>query len=377
MIARRASLIAGVGLLAGLLVLLAACNFPAAPADAGPTPTLTPLPTLPPLVNTLPPPEALDEGEFDATDYAQGPEDAPVTIIHYGDFQCAPCADVARSLAILLDRYPDDLRVIWRHYPDTVTHDKAALALVAAEAAGEQGRFWEMHDLLFNEQANWTGLSLGAFKVTLIAYASTLELDVARFQAALDQPAEALVDHYRMQALALDIMGIPALLINGQPYSGRYDLYGLDEAVRFYALGQRQYAENARHGDRPGEVVQRGARHRARRDHDRPVRRPRPGDRQQLRLPGARGLVRQHHLPPRDPRPVRPDRRSERDGPGRPRLQHPGRERRRPALRPRGDRRHGQPRAGSPTAAAASSSSPTGRWSRATNGTGSSRSSGS
>ncbi|MBN2472739.1 MAG: thioredoxin domain-containing protein, partial [Anaerolineae bacterium] len=224
-----------------LMLLLAACT-------TAPAPTATPLPTEPPttptpLIVTLPPPEALDDLVLSTVDHTQGAEDAPVTLIHYGNFQCEPCADVARSLAILQERYPDTVRVIWRHFPDIVSHDKAALALAASEAAGEQGAFWEMHDLLFAEQAIWRDLSSDAFQVTLVAYASTLGLNLNTFRAALDQDSTPLVEQYRLEALALDLAGIPTLLINGQPHSGRYDLYGLDEAVRFYALRQRQYED--------------------------------------------------------------------------------------------------------------------------------------
>ncbi|GAB4572655.1 MAG: hypothetical protein Kow0077_12640 [Anaerolineae bacterium] len=223
-----------------MAVGLAGCaSLPIAPT-APPSP---PPPTATPFVVTMPPPEVLDNLVFSATDHELGPADAPVTMIHYGDFQCGPCAEVARSLAILQERYPDTLRVIWRHFPDIVSHDKAALALLAAEAAGEQGQFWPMHDLLFAEQPNWRDLSPEAFRVTLAAYASTLGLDLAAFEAAMARDSAPLVEQYRLEALALDLRGIPTLLINGQPYSGRYDTYGLDEAVRFYALQARQYAD--------------------------------------------------------------------------------------------------------------------------------------
>lgn len=233
-------------LLPALLLLLTACSAAPTAGDT-PAPTLplspadTPLPSPTPVVLTLPPPEALDRVTFRATDHSQGPQNAAVTIIHYGDFQCQPCADVARSLAILLERYPDDLHVIWRHFPDVAGHDKAALALLASEAAGEQGHFWEMHDLLFAEQATWRTLSPEAFRVTLVAYASAIGLDLDRFRAALAQDPAPLVEQYRLEALALELRGIPSLLINGQPYSGRYDLYGLDEAYRFFALARRHY----------------------------------------------------------------------------------------------------------------------------------------
>lgn len=235
---RRALLITGIVLLVG--VVLAGC------AGAPPAPTATPSPVPPtatPFIVTLPPPEVLDSVVFSTTDHVLGPEDAPVTAIHYGDFECLQCAELARSLVILQARYPDTLRVIWRHFPDIVSHDKAILALQAAEAAGAQGQFWEMHDLLFAEQVAWRDLSPDAFRVTLTAFASTLSLDLDAFGAAMAEDPTPMVEQYRLEALALDLAGIPTLLLNGQPYSGRYDTYGLDEAVRFFGLRTRQYAE--------------------------------------------------------------------------------------------------------------------------------------
>ncbi len=241
-------------------LLLAACGGSIRPTPT-PPPTVTPPPTATLYLVTLPPPEALDEalGEtaLPTTDHAQGPDDAPVTIIHYGDFQCRPCADVARSLAILVDRYPDDVRVIWRHFPDVTAHDKAPLALLASELAGEQGMFWEMHDLLFAEQDSWRDLSPEAFRARLVAYGEALGLDQAVFQAGLAGDPTGLVEQYRREALALGLVGIPSLLIIGEPYSGRYDLYGLDEAVRFYALAERQYDEP------PPLVIDRGRTYKA------------------------------------------------------------------------------------------------------------------
>jgi len=220
---------------------LAACNLSTGGAPTAEPPTSTPMPSPTPLIITLPPPEDLDRVTPTAVDHAQGPIDAIVTMIHYGDFQCIPCADVARSLAILRERYPESLRVVWRHYPDVANHDKATLALAASEAAAAEDRFWEMHDLLFAEQDGWIDLTPEQFRAALIDYAGTLQLNIADFEAALDQDLSALADRYRMEALALDLRGIPALLINGQPYSGRYDLYGLDDAYRFFALEARHY----------------------------------------------------------------------------------------------------------------------------------------
>ncbi|NDJ77050.1 MAG: thioredoxin domain-containing protein [Chloroflexi bacterium] len=171
-----------------------------------------------------------------------GPEDAPVTIVMYGDFQCELCARYARDLAELIDRYPGELRLIWRHLPDPDTHDKAALALQASEAAAVQGRFWEMHDQLFAHLPEWATLTPDEFRAELSAYAAVVGLDVARFEAELDAGTYAwMVEAARRDAANLDIVGVPQLLFNGIPYTGRDDLFGLEDAVRLELLTARQF----------------------------------------------------------------------------------------------------------------------------------------
>jgi cyclophilin family peptidyl-prolyl cis-trans isomerase/protein-disulfide isomerase len=174
--------------------------------------------------------------------HALGPDNAPLTIIMYGDFQCEICARYARDLEIVRDRYPDGIRLIWRHLPDVRTHDKAALALQASEAAAAQGSFWEMHDQLFTHQADWIDLSPDEFRAVLREYAGTVGLDVDRFTAELDAGTYApLVEAAQRDAADLDIVGAPVLLYNSQPFSGRDDLFGLDEAARLALLAPRQF----------------------------------------------------------------------------------------------------------------------------------------
>jgi cyclophilin family peptidyl-prolyl cis-trans isomerase/protein-disulfide isomerase len=205
----------------------------------------TPLPTLDAATPT-PLPETPSDGE--ATEavpgHALGPDDAYLTIVMYGDFQCEPCARYARDLAVLRERYPDDLRLIWRHLPDTRSHDKAALALQAAEAAAAQGRFWEMHDQLYTHLAEWSALPPEQFRPLLSQYAATVGLDVARFDAELDSGLYApVVAQAQQDAADLEILGAPFLLYTGVPFNGRDDLFGLDEAVRLWLLEQRFFDE--------------------------------------------------------------------------------------------------------------------------------------
>ncbi len=87
-----------------------------------------------------------------AIDHAQGADHAPVTLVEYGDFECLSVKQAAPLLKLLLERRPGKLRVVFRHYPLEGVHPHALLAAQAAEAAAAQGRFWQMHDLLFTNQ---------------------------------------------------------------------------------------------------------------------------------------------------------------------------------------------------------------------------------
>lgn len=175
-------------------------------------------------------------------DYRLGNEDAPVTIVMYGDFECSRCAQYAQSLEILRQEFSDDVQIIWRHLPDTQSHAKASLALQAAEAAAAQGQFWDMHAMLYINQAEWLELSDGEFRTSLSQYAEFIGLDVTAFDDALDTGKYAgLVEEYQLQADDLGIVGIPTLIINGKPLNDRDDLFGLRGAIHLELLTLEGY----------------------------------------------------------------------------------------------------------------------------------------
>jgi cyclophilin family peptidyl-prolyl cis-trans isomerase/post-segregation antitoxin (ccd killing protein) len=145
-------------------------------------------------------------------------------------------------LAQLEDKYLEDVRIVFRHFPLLSIHDKAALAVQAAEAAGSQGKFWEMHDLLFETQAEWAGLTVEEFEGWLAEQAEVLQLDVSRFQEDLvSEENVAKAQDAWDEGVAANLPGTPFILINGRHYSGPRDLWNLGAVVQLIRLEERQF----------------------------------------------------------------------------------------------------------------------------------------
>ena len=107
-------------------------------------------------------------------DHVRGPDDAPVTLVEYGDYQCPYCGQAEIAIRELLDSFGDDLRYVWRHLPLNDVHEHAQMAAEAAEAAADQGEFWPMHDMLLNHQGDLEPSDLSR-------YANDIGLDLNRF----------------------------------------------------------------------------------------------------------------------------------------------------------------------------------------------------
>ena len=159
------------------------------------------------------------------TDHIRGPIDAPVTVVEYGDFQCPYCGRAEPVVRELLQEF-GDVRYVWRHLPLNDVHPHAQLAAEAAEAAANQGAFWEMHDLLFEHQ--------DALRPNdLIAYAGQLGLDLDRFASDLREHTSAWRVAEDVDSADLSgVSGTPTFFINGRRHYGAYDIAGLSAAVR-------------------------------------------------------------------------------------------------------------------------------------------------
>lgn len=147
--------------------------------------------------------------------HLRGNPDAPVTIDEYGDYECPPCGKLAEPLKKLENEYGEKLRVIFHHFPLPM-HAHSTEAAHAAEAAGLQGKFWEMHDLLYREQSSWTSTAADARKMFL-NYAGMLSLDVDRFARDMDSEAvKERVEQDHEKGEAIGVKATPSLFVNNK-----------------------------------------------------------------------------------------------------------------------------------------------------------------
>jgi protein-disulfide isomerase len=157
-------------------------------------------------------------------DHLRGPENALLTVVEYGDFECPYCGQAEPVVRELLADH-GDVRYVWRHLPLNDVHPNAQLAAQAAEAAAVQGAFWEMHDLLFDHQD-------ALRPPDLIRYARQLGLDLDRFRDDLrgDRGVERIAEDIDSADLS-GVAGTPTFFINGRRHHGAYDIISLTTAV--------------------------------------------------------------------------------------------------------------------------------------------------
>jgi protein-disulfide isomerase len=150
-------------------------------------------------------------------DHVRGPEDAPFTLVEYGDYECPACGKLYVLLRDLQAGLASKLRVVYRHYPYSGIHKHAQKAAEAAEAAGAQGKFWEMHDLLFEHQD-------ALREKDLLKYAGQLGLDRERFRHELngDTYAERVRENFRA-GVQNGVFSTPGLFLNGVRQTGQWD----------------------------------------------------------------------------------------------------------------------------------------------------------
>jgi protein-disulfide isomerase len=166
----------------------------------------------------------------DDRDHIQGPSDAPVTFVEYGDYECPYCGAAYPIIKEVQSRMGDRLRFVFRNFPISTSHPHAEQAAEAAEAAASQGKFWEMHDLLYENQEHLDDTDLHR-------YADQLLLDVGVFDEELAQHVHAeRVREDFMSGVRSGVNGTPTFYVNGTRHDGGYQLGELLAALEDSAV---------------------------------------------------------------------------------------------------------------------------------------------
>jgi len=160
-----------------------------------------------------------------AVDHMLGPDHAPVTLVEYGDFECPNCKQAAPAVKLLLVQFANRIRFVFRHYPLEEVHPHALRAAEAAECAGDQGKFWEMHDLLFENQQHLQVPQLRR-------YAEQLRLDVARFDAEMDDEIylQRIREHQKSGGDS-GVRATPTFFINNKLFDVSFGVHQLTDGI--------------------------------------------------------------------------------------------------------------------------------------------------
>ena len=156
-----------------------------------------------------------------ATDHSQGNKNAAITLVEYGDYQCPYCGQAYPILKEIQEYFGEKLKFVFRNFPLQNIHPFAVPAAIAAESAAKQNKFWEMHDMLFENQANFHGNSF-------MEFAKLLDLDTTQFSN--DSKSEAILQRIENDfesGIKSGVNGTPSLYINGLKYNGMVEVQEL------------------------------------------------------------------------------------------------------------------------------------------------------
>jgi len=167
-------------------------------------------------------------------DHVVGAEDAPVTLVEYGDYQCPYCGQAYPIVKELRRLLGSRVRFVFRNFPLREVHPHAEAAAEAAEAAGAQGKFWEMHDALFENQSDLRGAALLSYAARLVADAPrwTHDLSSHAFRSRVQEDFES--------GVSSGVRGTPTFYVNGRRHDGPFDLDSLLAAVQEAIFASRQ-----------------------------------------------------------------------------------------------------------------------------------------
>lgn len=168
-------------------------------------------------VSTLDPTVAVSESATAIGDHVYGNKSSKVILIEYGDFQCPGCGGAFPQLKTIKDQYKGEIAFIFRNFPLNTIHPNALAAATAAEAAGLQGKFWEMHDALYENQTAWSGIDASKRTDSFAGYAEDIGLDVEKFRTDLKDPkVAAKISRDRALGTRIKVNSTPTLYIGNQ-----------------------------------------------------------------------------------------------------------------------------------------------------------------
>jgi protein-disulfide isomerase len=164
-------------------------------------------------------------------DHVRGNLTGKVTLVEFGDIQCPACGAYEPIVRQVTADNADILKVVFKHFPLTQIHQNALLAAKASEAASNQGKFWEMHDIMYDHQADWSG-SLSA-RDAFIGYATTLGLNIEKFKTDMASQAveDKIVAEYK-EGTNLGVQGTPTFFVNGKKIDNPASVEAFDKIIR-------------------------------------------------------------------------------------------------------------------------------------------------
>lgn len=177
-------------------------------------------------------PKNADGSEVKASNHARGENKKNVTLTEYGDFQCPACAGYYPIVEELVEKYKDDISFQFVHFPLTQIHPNAMLAHRSAEAAGNQGKFWEMYNLLYQNQTSWKDLTSAQADAAFRSYAESLNLDMQKFDT--DQKSEAtniIINADVSKGKQAGVTGTPTFFIDGKKIENPKDQEAFNKLI--------------------------------------------------------------------------------------------------------------------------------------------------
>lgn len=162
---------------------------------------------------------SVDSGNI--ADHVEGNKESKVVLVEYGDFQCPGCGGAYPNVKTLMGEYGDRIAFVFRNFPLTSIHPNAKLAAASAEAAGLQGKFWEMHDLLYQNQSAWENLDTSKRIDGFVSFASQLGLDTNKFEEDLENPdVVKKIDFDFSLGKQNAVSSTPTFFLNGEKLDG-------------------------------------------------------------------------------------------------------------------------------------------------------------